>query len=410
LKTIIRNANLIDGIARKPALGVDLLIEDDAIKDIGPELKTGDVAVSIDAAGKTVMPGLIDAHLHLMGIRGYNPILVYTDPPFLRATRGVADVRNLIEAGFTAVRCAGSNLSISLNRAIEEGTIPGPRIVASNLAISQTAGHGDLHMLPREWLAGPYFSSRIADGPDDCRKAAREQIREGAGVIKIMTTGGVLSEKDSPAQPQFVDEEVAAIVEEAHRVGLKVMSHAQSPAGIQLALRNGVDTIEHAIYLDEKTIDLLLEKNAVVVPTFAIVDAIVKYGRVAGVREYAMRKAEESHKAHIESIRNAFDAGVKIAAGTDFPGSPGVAHGDNAVELEIFVEQLGLSPMDAIISATRIGAEALGMDDKIGTLSPGKKADLLIVDGDPTQDIKILQDKSAIKLVMRSGQIAVDRR
>lgn len=389
---------------------MDLLIEDDAIKDIGPELKTEETGLTIDAKGKTVMPGLIDAHLHLMGIRGYNPILVYVDPPFLRATRGVADVRNLIEAGFTAVRCAGSNLSISLNRAIEEGTIPGPRIVASNLAISQTAGHGDLHMLPREWLAAPYFSSRIADGPDDCRKAAREQIREGARVIKIMTTGGVLSEKDSPSEPQFVDEEVAAIVEEAHRVGLKVMSHAQSPVGIQLALRNGVDTIEHAIYLDDETIDLLIEKNAVVVPTFAIVDAIVKYGRAAGVPEYGVRKAEESHKAHMESIRRAFEAGVRIAVGTDFPGSLGVAHGDNAVELEIFVEQLGLSPMDAIISATRIGAEALGMEDKIGTLSPGKVADLLMIDGDPIQDIKILKDKSAVKVVMQSGQIVVDRR
>lgn len=140
------------------------------------------------------------------------------------------------------MRCAGSNLSVSLNAAIEEGTIPGPRIVAANLVISQTAGHGDMHVLPPGWLTGPYANSRIADGPDDCRRAAREQIRAGAGVIKINTTGGVLSEKDSPHQPQFVDEEVAAMAEEAHRVGLKVMFHAQSEVGIQLAPRNGVDT------------------------------------------------------------------------------------------------------------------------------------------------------------------------
>jgi len=410
LKTIIKNANLIDGLASEPTEGVNLLIDNGTIADIGPEVDCDKPGVSIDAGGKTVMPGLIDAHLHLMGIRGYNPVLVYTEPPFLRATRGVADVRKLIEAGFTAVRCAGSNLSVSLKKAVEEGMIPGPRIIASNLAISQTAGHGDMHMLPPEWLTGPYFSSRIADGPDDCRRAAREQIREGAGVIKIMTTGGVLSERDSPTQAQFVDEEVAAMVEEAHRVGLKVMSHAQSPMGIQLALRNGVDTIEHAIYLDDETIDLLLEKSTVVVPTFAIADAVVKYGAAAGLPEYALRKSEESHKAHMESIRKAFEAGVKIAAGTDFPGPAGVAHGDNAVELEILVKQLDFTPMEAIVSATRVGAEALGMEDEIGTLIPGKAADLLIVNGDPIQDITILKDKSAIELVMRSGRIVVDRR
>jgi len=397
-------------VAKEPIKGANLLIEDSIIVDVGPDVDSEKVAVTIDAEGKTVMPGMIDAHLHLMGVRGYNPVLVYVDPPFVRAARGVADVRSLIEAGFTSVRCAGSNLSISLSKAIEEGTIPGPRIVASNLAISQTAGHGDMHMLPPEWLTGPYSSSRIADGPDECRRAAREQIREGAGVIKIMTTGGVLSEKDSPTQPQFVDEEVAAIVEEAHRVGLKVMSHAQSEAGIQLALRNGVDTIEHAIYLDDETIDMLLENDAIVVPTFAIVDALVKFGRAAGVPEYAIVKSEENHKVHLESINKAHEAGVKIAMGTDFLGPAGVAHGDNAIELEILVEQVGFSPMEAIMSATSVGAEALGLEDEIGSLTPGKTADLLIVDGDPIRDIAILKDNQAIEVVMRSGRIAVDRR
>ena len=410
MKSLIKNANLIDGLANKPAGGVNLLIENETITEIGPAVELDGSGVTIDAEGRTVMPGLIDAHLHLMGIRAYNPVLAYLELPFLKAARGVADVRKLIEAGFTSVRCAGSNLSVSLNNAVKEGTIPGPRIVASNLAISQTAGHGDLHMLPAEWLTEPYFSSRIADGPDDCRKAVREQVRAGAGVIKIMTTGGVLSEKDSPDEPQFVDEEVAAMVEEAHRVGLKVMSHAQSVAGIQLALRNGVDTIEHAIYLDDETIGMLLEKDAVVVPTFAIVDAIVNFGRAAGVPKYAVKKAKESHKAHLESIRKAFEAGVKIAVGTDFPGPAGVAHGDNAIELEILVNKVGLSPMEAIIAATRIGAEALGLQDEIGTLRPGKRADLLIVDGDPSKDVTILRDQSNIKLVMQSGRIAADRR
>jgi len=410
VKTIIENARLIDGLAAEPSGGMNLLIEDETIAEIGPVVALDGPGETIDATGKTVMPGMIDAHLHLMGIRAYDPVLASIEAPFVRAARGVADVGKLIDAGFTSVRCAGSNLSVSLNAAVEEGTIPGPRIVASNLGISQTGGHGDLHMLPPEWMTGPYSASRIADGPDDCRKAAREQIRAGAGVIKIMTTGGVLSERDSPHQPQFVDEEVAAMVEEAHRVGLKVMSHAQSEVGIQLALRNGVDTIEHAIYLDAETIDLLLEKDAVVVPTFAIVDALVNFGRAVGVPEYALKKAEESHKAHLESIQRAFEAGVKIALGTDFVGPVGVAHGDNAVELEILVKQVGMSPMEAIASATRIGAEALGLENEIGTLTPGKTADLLLVDGDPSQDVGILKQKPAIELVMKSGRTVVDRR
>jgi imidazolonepropionase-like amidohydrolase len=410
VKTLVENASLIDGLAQEPARSMNLLIEDGTIAEIGPAVVLDGPGETIDAAGKTVMPGLIDAHLHLLGVRAYNPVLATLESPFLRAARGVADVQKLIEAGFTSVRCAGSNLSVSLNSAVEEGTIPGPRIVASNLAISQTGGHGDLHMLPVDWLTGPYSFGRLADGADDCRKAVREQIRAGAGVIKIMTTGGVMSEKGSPHQPQFVDAEVAAMVEEAHRAGRRVMSHAQSEVGIQLALRNGVDTIEHAIYLDTETIDMLLENDAVVVPTFSIVDAIVKFGRAAGVPEYALKKAEESHQAHLQSIRRAFEFGVKIAVGTDFIGPPGVAHGDNAVELEILVKQVGFSPMEAIVSATRIGAEALGLEDEIGTLAPGKTADLLIVDGDPSRDVGILKEKSAIELVMQSGRIAVDRR
>jgi imidazolonepropionase-like amidohydrolase len=188
------------------------------------------------------------------------------------------------------------------------------------------------------------------------------------------------------------------------------MSHAQSPAGIKLALNNGVDTIEHAIYLDTETLDLMLEKDAVVVPTFAIVNTIVKFGRTAGLPEYAVTKAEESHQVHLESIRKAYEAGIKIAVGTDFAGPLGVAQGDNAIEFEILVNQLGFSPMEAIHSGTRVGAEALGLESEIGTLTPGKKADLLVVDGDPSKDISILKNKSAIKVVMKSGSIAVDRR
>ncbi|MFX0196527.1 MAG: amidohydrolase family protein [Candidatus Hodarchaeota archaeon] len=410
MKIIIKNGTLIDGTGEAPQPNTTVLIENSKIVDIGTDVFIPADSQVIDATGKTIIPGLIDAHLHLMGIRTMNPIEWTLAPPALRATRATKDVQKLIESGFTAVRCAGSDLSVYLKKAIDEGTISGPRIVAAHQCITQTAGHGDTHELPIEWVTGPYGHGRIADGVDECRKAAREQIRVGAGVIKICSTGGVMSEKDSPTQAQFVDEEIAAITTEAHRVGIKVMSHAQSPEGIQNAVRNGVDTIEHAIYLDQETIELLKAKKTIVVPTFAIVNAIVTRGEEVGTPEYGLLKAKEAHKAHLESIKKAYQAGVKIALGTDYCGPSIIPHGENAVELEILVNQVGMTPMEAIVAATKIGSEALGLEKDIGTLEKGKKADLLIVEGNPLEDISILQNKDKILVVMKDGQIAMDRR
>jgi imidazolonepropionase-like amidohydrolase len=417
MKVAIKNGTLIDGTGVPPQQNNLILIEDTKIVAIILESNVSNIetqipqdAQEIDATGKTIMPGLIDAHLHLMGIRSMQPIQWTLDMPALRAARATADSRKLIEAGFTSVRCAGSDVSVYLNKAIEEGTIPGPRIVAAHKIITQTAGHGDTHELPLEWAIGPYSMARIADGVDECRRAAREQIREGAGVIKICSTGGVMSEKDAPTQAQFIDEEIAAITTEAHRVGIKVMAHAQSPEGIQNAVKNGVDTIEHAIYLDNETITLLLEYNTIVVPTFAIVNSIVTKGVEAGVPEYGLIKAKASHEEHIKSIKQAYQAGVRIALGTDFCGPDIIPHGENAVELEIFVNQVGMTPMEAIVAGTKVSAEALGLENEIGTLEKGKNADLLIVDGNPLDDIKILQNKEKLLVILKDGQIKIDRR
>ncbi len=417
MRIAIKNGTLIDGMGGAPLPNGVILIENSKIVDLismegspNIDLKIPQDAQVIDASGKTIMPGLIDAHLHLLGVRSMQPVQWVLDRPALRAARATKDVQKLIEAGFTSVRCAGSDVSVYLKKAIDEGTIQGPRIVAAHKCISQTAGHGDTHELPLEWVIGPYTMGRIADGVDDCRRAAREQIREGAGVIKICSTGGVLSEKDAPSHAQFIDEEIAAISTEAHRVGIKVMAHAQSPEGIQNAIRNGVDTIEHGIYLDDETISIMLENKTIVVPTFAIVNAIVTMGAEAGVPDYGLRKAKESHKAHIKSIKQAYQAGVRIALGTDFCGPDIIPHGENAVELEIFVNQVGMSPMEAIVAATKVGAEALGLEKEIGTLEKGKKADILIVDGNPLEDITILQKKDKLLVIMKDGQIIVDSR
>lgn len=410
MKIAIQNGTVIKGTGEAPQPNTTILIEDSTIIDIGSNVSVPSDAKVLDATGKTVMPGLIDAHLHLMGVKSMNPIQWALDPLDLRAARVSVDVRKLIEAGFTAVRCAGSNVSLGIKKAIEEGTLVGPRIVASHNALSQTAGHGDTHELPLEWVTDSNMDGRICDGVDECRRAAREQIRAGAGVIKICSTGGVMSEKDAPTHAQFVDEEIQAITTEAHRVGIKVMSHAQSPEGIQAAIRCGVDTIEHGIYLDDETIEMMLQNQTIVIPTFAIVHAIVTKGEDAGVPEYGMRKARAAHEAHLESIKKAYQAGVRIAMGTDFVGPDLIPHGENAVELEILVKQVGMSPMESIMTATKVGSEALGLENEIGTLEKGKKADLLIVDGNPIEDIAILQEKKKLLVVMKDGQVVVDRR
>jgi len=417
MKIAIKNGNLIDGTGAEKVANRFILIEESKIIDIILEKNRSEEEIIIppdtlliDASGKTIMPGLIDAHLHLLGIRSMEPVQWALDSSALRAARSVTDANKLIEAGFTSVRCAGSDVSIYIKKAIDEGTIVGPRIIASHKIITQTGGHGDTHELPLDWAKSSNTLGRIADGVDECRRAVREQIREGAGVIKICTTGGVLSEKGGPAQAQFTEEEITAMTTEAHRVGIKVMAHAQSPEGIQNAIRNGVDTIEHGIYLDDETIQMMLASHSIVVPTFAIVNAIVTKGAEAKVPEYGLRKAKAAHKEHIKSITLAYQAGVKIALGTDFCGPDLIPHGENAVELEIYVNQLGMTPMEAIVCATKVGAEALGIEKMLGTLEKGKIADILIIDGDPLENISILQKKENISVVMKNGQIVVNKR
>lgn len=408
--TVVKNGTLVDVKVGATLTGANVVIEGTSISYVGRDISLPEDACIIDATGLTIMPGLIDAHLHLRGIRGMNLMQWVLDPIELRAARGVADVQKLIEAGYTAVRCAGSNTSVSLGKAIKEKTIPGPRIVASHYGITQTGGQMDKHMFPSQWLTGPHAYARIADGADDCRKAAREQIRAGAGVIKILSTGGVLSEKGDPTQPQLIPEEIAAITTEAHRAGLKVMAHAESQEGIKNSLLNGVDTIEHAMYLDEETVDLLLKYDTIIVPTLSILNALCTKGKDAGAPEFALRKAEAAQRVHHESIRRAYRAGVKIAAGTDFLGTEIMPHGSNAVELELLVREVGMTPMEVLQAATMVAAEALGMGDDIGTLEAGKLADILVMDGNPLEDVRLLQEKDRILVVIKDGDIVIDRR
>lgn len=389
---------LIDGTGSGAIRDARVRIDDEGLIDaVGPaeSVSVPDDAVRTSYPDATVIPGLIDAHLHLQGSRSMNPMDWVLESDGLGAARATMDLRKLLRSGFTSVRDLGSTTGIPLKRAVSAGDIPGPRIFTSGPSISQTGGHGDSHFLPLSWAEEAGLSiSTLADGPAECRKAARANIREGVDVIKIMTTGGVLSERDEPTQSQFTDAEVQAMVEEAHRVGIPVASHAQGTPGIVRALENGVDTIEHAFFLDDQTIDLLLETEATLVPTLAIMHRIVEMGEEHGVPDHGVRKAEAAFEAHVESTRAAADAGVPIALGTDFLGPELVPHGENALEAELLVEKIGLSEEAAIEAGTRVAAKTVPASD-IGTLEPGNQADMVVLEEDPLADIEALRDVRA---------------
>ena len=374
-----------------------VLVEDGRIVAAGrrTEIDVPSNADRIEHDEATVTPGLIDAHLHLQGARSMDPFAWIRESSELGTARATADLRALLAAGFTAVRDVGSETGLALRDAVKDDEIPGPRVFTSGQSISQTGGHGDAHYLPYEWVEDGGGVATLADGPAECRKAARKRIREGVDCLKIMTTGGVLSEKDAPDQSQFTDAEIQAFTEEAHRVGIPVASHAQGAPGVKAALRNGVDTIEHGFYLDEECFELFAETGATFVPTLAIMHRLVTRGDEHGVPEYGLEKAREAREAHFDATRRAYEAGIPIALGTDFIGPELIPHGENALEAELLVEEIGLSEREAIEAGTRVAARTVPAED-IGVLEAGARADFAVFETDPLADITALYDPDAV--------------
>lgn len=409
MPVVISGGRLIDGTGRDPLENSVIVIENDKVVDVGSknEVSIPHDAQIINADGKTVLPGLIEAHVHIRGAVTMTPHMRVIESIGLQALRGAAEVRRLLEAGFTSVRDLGSAIALDLKRAINEGAILGPRIFSCGKYISQTAGHGDAHYLPMAWLNNTGWSGRIADGPDECRAAAREQLRDGADLLKIMSTGGVMSEKDHPNWPQYTIEETKAVIEEASNVNTIVASHAQGKTGIINAIEAGVKTIEHGIFTDQECIELMLKNDIILVPTFAVLNNLARIGHLHNVPEYGLRKARETNEIHFKNIKRAAEAGIIIAAGTDFLGPELCMHGTNAIELQYLVE-VGMTPMAAIVAGTRNSALALGPKGQdLGTLEEGKLADLLIVDGDPLRNIKILQEQKRIEVILIGGKVVV---
>jgi imidazolonepropionase-like amidohydrolase len=296
-------------------------------------------------------------------------------------------------AGVTTIRDMGARdgIDLGLRQAIRTGLVPGPRMLASGQPICMTGGHG--------WQLG-----REANGPEEVRKATREQIKAGTDIVKLMATGGVLTPAVEPGSEQLTEAELRAGVEEAHKAGKKTATHAMGTKGILNALRAGIDSIEHGVYLDDEAVRLMKKRGVLLIPTLAALFQIESKGVKAGIPAFAVEKTLKVKPFHLESICLARQAGVAVAMGTD-AGTPFNLHGENLQELQLLVQHCGFSPLEAIEAGTRVSAQVLGLEKELGTIEEGKFADLVVVDGDPLDDINILLQRTSIRLVVHSGRI-----
>jgi imidazolonepropionase-like amidohydrolase len=393
---------LIDGVADEPISDAVVVIEDDRITAVGPResVSVPEAADSIDHSAQVVTPGFIDAHVHLDGTRSFSPMERISSTTAFKTARAAADLQPLLDAGFTSVRDLGSSAALGLRDVVNEGELSGPRIFTSGRAFSQTGGHADIHSLQYEWVKDdPHSLGGLADGVDECRREVRKELRKGVDCVKIMTSGGMASERDDPDDVFYTPAEIQAFTEEAHRVGVPVASHANGP-GATVALENGVDTVEHAIGIEDRAIDLAKETDGTVVPTLSAIYRLANEGDEHGLAEFHVRKGQEFVGEHAASIQRAYEGGAAIALGTDCNGSTLHPHGDNAVEFELLVEQAGLTEMDAIKAGTSNAARTIPEDD-VGSIEPGNYADLVVLDEDPLDDIGAT--RHAISTVYKGG-------
>jgi imidazolonepropionase-like amidohydrolase len=389
-------------------------IRDGVVLLDGPRISyAGPAAVAPESPGAsvtrvaTVMPGMWDCHGHLVGARQLDLNQVALEPTPVRAARCARDLRAALDAGITSIREVGG-LGIYLARVVAEGVLDGPAIYAAGAILSTTGGHGDLHAFPLDWLEGSGMEqnmARLADGPDECAKAVREQLRRNAKVIKVCASGGVLSEVDDPIHQQFTAAELRAIVEVAGLADRVVAAHCHGKPGIMAALRAGARTIEHGTYLDEECCDAMRESGAILVPTRTIVEDIL--ANKERVPDYAVAKLEAIADIHAQAVSLAYSSGVTIAMGTDIamtgPDRPN-AWGQNGSEPGYLVK-LGMTPLEAIEAATATGPLTLGPQaPRSGQLVESYDADVITLDADPLADIGVLADPGHVTAVWTRGR------
>ena len=397
MRTVFTGAQVFDGTGAALA-EADVAVENGRFVEIGPGLDGDD---QVDVSGRTLLPGLFDCHVHVM--LSHLDIWRLLQTPFsYRFYEAIENLEKTLRLGITTARDAGG-ADRGVKLAVEHGLVRGPRMQISIAMVSQTGGHGDgwmpsgthIQLFPEY----PGCPRAIADGPAEVRRAVREMIRSGAEVIKIATTGGVMSPSDKPTNRGFDPEELELIVDEARAAGLDVMAHAQGTEGIKNAVRAGVRSIEHGIYLDDETIQLMLDHGSYLVATLIAPTGVVRAAEAGvAIPEVAVTKAREVIDAHRESFQRAVDAGVNIAMGTDCPVSP---HGENLRELELMAAY-GMKPEDVLVATTKNAAELMRLDGELGTIEPGKRADLVVVEGDPL-DFSDLADR--IEAVYQDGAL-----
>jgi imidazolonepropionase-like amidohydrolase len=379
-RVVLAGGRVFDGTGAAPADG-DVAIADGRIVAVGPGLD-GDEAV--DVSGRCLLPGLFDCHVHVT-FSNLDLLRALQTPFSYRFFEAVRNLGATLAAGVTTVRDAGG-ADLGVRRAVADGLVAGPRLQVSLTMLSQTGGHGDGRMASGDAVhffpPYPGMPDGLVDGPEAIRRKVRELVRDGADVIKVATTGGVLSPTSDPRRAHSRDDELAALVAEAAAAGRWVMAHAQGAEGIKAAVRAGVRSIEHGIFLDDEAIGLLLERDAWLVPTLmAGRGALAAAEAGVALPDAVRRKAAEVVEAHVDSFERAVAAGVKVAMGTDSGVTP---HGRNLAELALMGEH-GMAPAAVLEATTRSAARLLGLDGELGTLEPGKRADLVVVDGDPFQ-------------------------
>lgn len=386
-----------------------MVIDGDRIAYVGPRQDTPDTDAEHEIQVPVLMPGMWDCHVHFWGTHSVHVTELATLPAPLAAIRAAGDATLALSAGFTSVREVGG-LGIHLARAVAEGTVRGPRVYAAGAMIGPTGGHADHHLYPADVLdrlgGVPVF--RVCDGVPECLKAVREQIRAGADLIKVVASGGIGSQYDEPEDEQFSPEELGAIVAEARRCGRAVAAHCHGAASIKTALRAGVTTIEHGTCLDEEAVDMMVDADAVLVPTRLIVEDMLAAGPSGTLPEFAYRKELAYAERHAQSLQLAVARGVRIAMGTDcFSSLDGLPArwGTNARELQWLV-RAGMSPLEAIETTTAHGPHTLGpRAPRSGMVAVGYDADLLALNDDPRADITRLADRPAVLAVWQAGNL-----
>ena len=370
------NCNVVDVVNEKVFAG-SVLVEDSVIKEVGENLSCPEGAQVVDLGGKTLVPGFFNCHTHMCLEGVANP--QYDQNDCQVTMMALKNLKKLVNSGCTFIRDVGGidYIDIDIRNEAAKGEMVAPDMQVSGKCICMTGGHG-------------WFMGRQADGPDDCRKAAREQLRAGADWVKVMATGGVMTKGVEPGSPQLSEEELRAAIEEAHKAGAKTCTHAQGMTGIKNVLRAGVDSIEHGFFMDDWCFDWMKEHNVFFVPTLAAMYWIYVNGTEAGIPEYAVRKVESTFDAHRDTFLRAYKAGVKIALGTD-AGTPFNGHDKTAYEM-VLMTQAGMTNWDALKAGTVVSAELCSVADSLGSIEPGKRANFAVLAGNPVEDIEAVMD------------------